>query len=95
MNPEFIKKKALLNNIHAELLKLVGKHVRCLAIEKGKVLYSVTGKVSMSFDHRGLKRYIVSDYNGNVIPFRALQLSSIVEFGFIILVTIKVHGYIK
>ncbi len=95
MNPEFLKKKALWDSIHAELLQLVGEFVHCRAVEDGQVLFGAIGKMSMSIDHGGLKRYIVSDHNGNTVRFRALELSSVIKHGNIILVTVNKYGYLK
>jgi len=95
MNPEFLKKKQLWDSIHAELLQLVGEFIHCRAIENGQVLFGAIGKMSMSIDHRGLKRYIVSDHNGNTVCFRALELLQIIKHGNIILVTVNKHGYVK
>lgn len=95
MNPEFIKRKALLDSIHTELLQLVGKFVHCRAIDNGQVLFGAIGKMSMSLDHRGLKRYIVSDHNGNVVRFSALELSQIIKHNNITLVTVNKRGYTK
>lgn len=91
----FKKKALLLDNLHAELFILVGKDVHCRAVENGKVLFGAHGKLSVSYDHRGLKRYIVSDHNGNTVRFRALELSQIIQHGNITLVTVNKIGYAK
>ncbi len=91
----FKKKALLLDNLHAELLTLVGKDVHCRAVENGKVLFGAHGKLSVSYDHRGLKRYIVSDHNGNIVRFRALELSQIIQQGNTTLVTVNKIGYLK
>lgn len=91
----FKKKALLLDNLHAELLILVGKDVHCRAVENGKVLFGAHGKLSVSYDHRGLKRYIVSDHNGNTVRFRAFELSQIIQHGTVVLITVNKSGYLN
>ncbi len=94
MTPEFLKRKLFLAVLHDRLLQLVGKFVHCRAVEQGQVLFGAQGRLSMSVDHNGLKRYIVDDHNGNSVRFRALELSQIIEHGNLVLITVKKHGYL-
>lgn len=89
------KRKKLWLDIHATLLSFVGKTVHCRAVENGKVLFGAHGRLSMSIDHRGLKRYIVADHNGNTVRFRALELSQIIEHKNGTLITVLKQGYSK
>ena len=89
------KRKQLWLDLHDKLLHFVGKTVHCRAVEDGKVLFGAHGRMSMSIDHRGLKRYIVSDHNGNTVRFRVLDVLQIVEHGNNVFITVEKKGYSK